>query len=80
MTNKKLFPRHIRRNFRFDTVEFEKIQIAAEAEHLPLAVWARQILLAEATKQLTKATVRHGVLSILRDSKKQQQLEKEIQL
>jgi hypothetical protein len=40
----------IRRQFRFTNDEFAKLEMAAELEHMPLAVWARQVLVETATK------------------------------
>jgi hypothetical protein len=47
-TNKK--SRHIGKLLRFSNDELEKIKSAVAAEHLPFAVWCRQVLVDAATK------------------------------
>jgi hypothetical protein len=41
---------HIRRQLRFAEDEFPHLEAAAKLEHMPLAVWARQILVEAAIK------------------------------
>lgn len=64
--------RTVRKEFLFFPLELQTITEAASAAGLNPAEWSRSVLLAEATKLLTKATVRRGVFSILHQAANKQ--------